>query len=129
LGKHTARSYVSSHVYLTPTGMYYDDRTGKRLTGRRGAASGRSHERMKARVRDESRKLSYKRIKVNTDFRDRQAKGKHVGSPNNADFEVDTIYDSDINESLASSYVEKRLDREDAENDHFNVSFLGDVEE
>ena len=123
----TVRSYVSRHVYSTPSGAYYDDRTRKRLTSRRGAAAGRANERMKARYRDEGGKLTFKRLKVNSDTR--QKGTKHTGSPDNADFETDSIYDPDINEELASRYVEKRLNQEDANYDHFNLSFQGDAEE
>ena len=126
----TVRSYVSGHVYRTQRGLWYDDRSGKRLTSRRGAAAGRANERMKARVRDQQGRLGFKRLKVNSDTRKQGT--KHIGSPGNDDFEVDSIYDPEISENaseLASRYVEKKLDQEDAEYNHFNIKFTGSVEE
>lgn len=122
----TKREYVSRHIYKTPSGLYYDDRSGKRRTAKRGEASARSAQRMKARVRDEGGKLTFKRTSVNTDIRKKGT--KHTGSPDNEDVEVDTIYDPSINEALASQYIERRLDSEEPTYDHFNISFIGELE-
>src|SRR5881396_3889810 len=99
------RTYVSQHIYKTPSGQYWDDRTGKRRTTKRGEASERASERMKARVRDEKGKLTFKRTNVNSDIRRKGT--KHTGSPDNEDVEVDTVYDPTINEALASQYIER----------------------
>jgi len=122
------RSYISSHVYTTPTGLYYDDRTGERLTARRGAAAGIAQQRMQARVRDEETgRLTFKRIRVKADIR---LKGtKHTGSPDDEESEIDTVYDPDINETFFQRYAEKRLDEAFADYDHWNVESLGFVEE
>lgn len=122
----TNREYISKHIYKTPSGQYWDDRTGKRRTAKRGEASAASVQRMKARVRDETGKLTFKRISVNTDIRKKGT--KHTGSPDNEDVEADTVYDPMINEALASQYVERRLDTEQPDYDHFNISFTGEVE-
>jgi len=114
------RQYVSRHTYRTPTGLYYDDRTGKRLTGARGRSNAANASRMKARVRDESGRLSFIRVKGKSDIRNLAEKKKRE-TPDEADFESDSVYDPDINETLASQYVESRLDAEDPGFAHFNV--------
>lgn len=114
----TVRSYVSSHVYKTPTGLYFDDRTGKRLTARRGEASGRAKIRMAARVRDEDGKLSFKRINVTTDGRVKGERGaKYYERP----AEVSVSYDPEIDEELALRNAAKHLDEDEPEIIHFNV--------
>lgn len=112
------RSYVSSHVYRTPTGLYYDDRTGDRLTARRGQASERAKERMKARIQDENGKLGYKQINIITDGR---AKGEHGAKYYHRPAEVSVSYDPEINEKLALKNAAKHLDEDEPEIVHFNV--------
>jgi hypothetical protein len=125
----TIRTYVSSHVYQTPSGAYYDDRkvgAQRRLTNRRGAAAATSRERMKARVRDEDGKLGFKRVSVNTDIRKKGT--KHTGSPDNEDLEADTVYEPEINEELASRYIARKLNQEEPDYDHFNITITGAIE-
>jgi len=125
----TTRSYVSAHVYQTPSGSYYDDRIGKRLTARRGSAAGNAQRRMQARVREEETgRLTFKRIKVKADTRERKP-GKHTGSPDDIEAEIDTVYDPDINETFFQRYAEKRLDEAFADFEHWNVESLGFVDE
>lgn len=125
----TKREYVSAHTYKTPSGMYYNDRTGKRVTARRGHASEASADRMHARVRDDHGKLTFRRIKANSDTRSKAEGKKHTGSPDNADVEADTIYDPAKNEALASEYVERKLNQESTTDSFFNVTFMGWAEE
>lgn len=125
------RTYVSENVYRTPSGAYYREAHGgvhaKRLTERRGAATERSAERMKARVRDASGKLSFKRIKVSSDIR--KSGEKHTGSPDDEEAEVDVSYDPDINIELATENARIHLDADEPEYDHFNIEYLETISE
>lgn len=82
---------------------------------------------MAARVRDHG-KLSYKRVSGKSDRRSKRRKGAHSDSPEEIEFEADTIYDPSINEQLANDYVEKQLNEADKEYSHFDVSDLEFIE-
>ncbi len=114
----TQRTYVSSHVYQTPSGSYYDDRTSKRLTNRRGAAAGAARQRMQARVRDEDGKLGFKQVDVKTDGR---AHGEHNAKYYEREAQVAVSYDPDVNDELATLNAIKHLDEDEPEIVHFNV--------
>ncbi len=117
------RSYVSSHIYKTPSGQFWDDRTSKRITNRRGASIERNvpkqRERMAVRIRDEHGRLSFRRVKAISDIRSKKAKGAHTGSPGEMEFEEVTIYKPES--SFAHDYVENRANAADEEYSHFNV--------
>ena len=122
----TQRTYISKHTYKTPSGLYYNDQTGKRLTGKRGRANESNSKRMQARIRDESGKLSFRRVKVESDS---QMIGNKTISPTTVTLEADTIYDHEKNETYFQEYVRKNLDREDEGYEHFNIRFLSNLEE
>ena len=120
------REYVSGHVYRTKTGLYYDDRTGKRLTRRRGEASGKARERMKARYRDEDTgRLIFKNIRVTTDGRSKETGARKYDQ----EADVPVSYDPEINAELAEENARKHLDEDEPEFAHFNVSFLMEIAE
>jgi len=115
-----ARVFVASHIYRTPTGLYYDDRTGKRLTQARGAASGAARERMKARFRDERGRLEFRKLHVTTDGRNKETNARKYKQ----EAEVAVSYDPDISAELAEENARKHLDQDEPNFAHFNVSFM-----
>jgi hypothetical protein len=117
----TQRTYVSSHVYQTPSGAYYDDRregAQRRLSNRRGAAAAAARIRMQARVRDEDGKLGFKQVNVKTDGR---AHGEHNAKYYDREAQVAVSYDPDVNVELATINAIKHLDEDEPEIVHFNV--------
>jgi hypothetical protein len=123
------RFYVSSHVYRIQAKdgtRYYDDRTHKQITGRRGRSVEKrapiERERITYRVRDEEGRLSLKKINVNADYRKRGK--KHTGSPDNDDFETETAFEPDRNMELAMENARKHLDSDIEDESHWNVSYI-----
>lgn len=124
----TPRVYVSSHIYKTPSGQFWDDRKGKRITDRRGRSVERNapiqRETIKDRYRDEQGRLSLRNIKVNSDYRKKGA--KHKGSPDNDDFVTTTAWADTMNEEVILENARKHLDKDLPDEDHWNLAYLGD---
>lgn len=117
MARKITRTFVSRNVYRTPTGMYYDARTGKRLTGRGGAARERAAKRINARFRDESGKLTFKNVNVKTDGRN-----KNTGSVYyDREATVPISYDPEISPELAEENAIKHLNEDEENVAHFNV--------
>lgn len=118
------REFVSKNVYRTPSGLYFDQRTGKRISGAKGRAADAASKRIGTRVRDEKGKLSFKIIHVRSDSRDRETGATRYNQP----VDVATSYEpsKDINAALESA--RRNLDEDEPERAHFNVGFLEEIE-
>src|SRR6266566_4248708 len=115
---------TSRHIYRTPSGMYYDDRTGKRLSKRRGEAAHRAAERANARFRDETGKFETRLFEAKYDAsylgsRRAAVYGSDIAGPQ---AHIPLAYNPNRSARLSDKQARRWLDAQEPSFRHYNVS-------
>lgn len=124
----SSREYVSRHIYRTPSGQFWDDREGVRVSERRGVSAGKASERNAARFRDDSGRFTVKLFEVKFDASTRGSRfvsvyGRDVSGPQAL---VPLAYNPNRSATLAAEQARKWLDANEPGFRHFRID-LGDA--